>query len=65
MDDIVKINIQVKNVADLAAINSVYTTFFNSDLPARTVIGVASLPLDALVQMDVVMSNAEGTPPAL
>lgn len=65
MDDIVKINIQLKNVADIAAVNQVYSTFFNSDLPARTIVGVSTIAMDALVQIDAVVSNAEGTPPAL
>ncbi len=65
MDDIVKVNIQLKNIADVDAVNQVYKTFFNSDLPARTIIGVAAIPMDALVQIDAVMSNAEGTPPTL
>ncbi|MGI2258647.1 Rid family hydrolase [Shewanella sp. GXUN23E] len=65
MDDIVKVNIQVTNVADLEAINDVYATFFNGELPARTVIGVAAIPAGALVQMDAIVSNGEGTPPAV
>ncbi len=64
MDDTVKINIALKNIADIEAINEVYTTFFNGDLPARTVIGVSDIPMDALIQIDAVVSNAEGTPPA-
>jgi reactive intermediate/imine deaminase len=63
MDDAVKINIQLKNIADIDALNEVYTTFFKSDLPARTIIGVSAIPLDALVQIDAVISNCEGTPP--
>jgi reactive intermediate/imine deaminase len=63
MDDIVKINIQVRNIEDLDSINKVYTTFFNGDLPANTTIGVSALPMDALVQMNAVASNCEGTPP--
>ncbi|MFU1553883.1 RidA family protein [Aeromonas sp. A04] len=63
MDDIVKVNIQVKNIADLDAINAIYTKYFPSYLPARTVIGVSELPAGALVQMDAVLSNAESTPP--
>jgi reactive intermediate/imine deaminase len=62
MDDVVKVNIQVKDIADIDAVNAIYTTFFNSDLPARTIIGVAAIPMDALVQIDVVVSNAESTP---
>ncbi|MBI9056753.1 MAG: hypothetical protein JEZ01_03170 [Labilibaculum sp.] len=64
MDDTVKINIQLKNIADVEAVNEVYTTFFKGDLPARTVVGVSAIAKDALVQIDAVVSNAEGTPPA-
>jgi len=63
MDDVVKINIQLKNIADVDAVNDVYTTFFKSELPARTTIGVSAIPLDALVQIDAIVSNGEGTPP--
>ena len=63
IDDTVKINIALKNISDIDAVNEVYTTFFKSDLPARTVIGVSAIPMDALVQIDAVVSNAEGTPP--
>lgn len=63
MDDTVKINIALKNIEDIKAVNEVYTTFFKGDLPARTVIGVSAIPMNALVQIDAVVSNAEGTPP--
>jgi reactive intermediate/imine deaminase len=65
MDDIVKINIQVKNMVDLDAVNQVYITFFNGDLPANTTVGVSAIPMNALVQIDAVASNCEGTPPQL
>ena len=64
MDDIVKINIQLTDMADLAAIDDIYAGFFSGDLPARTVIGVSDIPLGAAVQIDAVVSNGEGTPPA-
>ena len=64
MDDAVKINIQLKNIADMNAVNDVYSTFFNSELPARTCFGVSAIPMNALVQIDAVMSNCEGTPPS-
>lgn len=64
MDDVVKINIQLKNIADIDAVNEVYTTFFRGDLPARTIVGVSAIPMDALVQIDAVVSNGEGTPPS-
>ncbi|MEZ9544646.1 Rid family hydrolase [Vibrio sp. 10N.286.48.C11] len=63
MDDIVKINIQLKDITDLQTVNEVYTTFFNSELPARTVIGVSDIPMNALVQIDAIVSNGESTSP--
>ncbi len=63
MDDIVKVTVQLKDIKDIDTVDEVYKTFFNSDLPARTVIGVSAIPMDALVQIDAVLSNAEGTPP--
>jgi reactive intermediate/imine deaminase len=65
MDDIVKVNIAVKNIADIGAVDDVYATFFKSDLPARTTVGVSAIPMDALVQIDAVVSNGEGTAPGL
>ena len=62
MDDIVKINIQLTNVADINIVDDVYVQFFNSDLPARTVIGVSAIPMDSLIQIEAIVSNAEGTP---
>ncbi|NVD08931.1 reactive intermediate/imine deaminase [Vibrio sp. JPW-9-11-11] len=63
MDDIVKVTIQLTDMADLAVVEKVYPAFFNHDLPARTVIGVNQIALGARVQIDAVLSNAEGTPP--
>jgi enamine deaminase RidA (YjgF/YER057c/UK114 family) len=65
MDDIVKVNVALKNIADIGAVDEVYTTFFDSDLPARTTVGVSAILMDALVQIDAVISNGEGTAPGL
>lgn len=70
-DDIVKVNVFLKNLADIDAVNEVYTTFFPDSaiaravayFPARTMIAAAALPLDALVQIEVVVSHGDGTPP--
>ena len=62
MDDVVKVNIFLKNIADIDAVDEIYTTFFKGGTPARRTIGVSALPKDALIQIDVVVSNAEGTP---
>lgn len=63
MDDVVAVTIFLKDSADMAAVDEVYTTFFQNGVPARTTLAVSALPMDALVQIDAVVSNAEGTPP--
>ena len=70
-DDIVKVNIFVKNLADMDAVDAVYKMFFPDSAiartvayyPARTIIPVADLPMGALVQVEVVVSHGDGTPP--
>lgn len=64
MDDVVKVNIQLRDMADIDLINEVYPSFFEKELPARTVIGVKEIAMDAKVQIDAIISNAEGTPPS-
>ena len=63
MGDVVKVNIFLKNIADIDAVDEVYATFFPGGVPARRTVGVSALPENALVQIDAVVSNAEGTPP--
>jgi reactive intermediate/imine deaminase len=63
MEDIVKVNIFVKNIADMDAVDEAYKTFFPGGTPARRTVGVSALPNDALIQIDAIVSNAEGTPP--
>lgn len=63
LDDVVKVNIFVKNIDDMAAVDEVYARYFPGGVPARRTLGVAELPMGALIQIDAVVANAEGTPP--
>ncbi|UVE16525.1 Rid family detoxifying hydrolase [Pseudomonas sp. LS44] len=63
MGDVVKINIFLKNIEDIDAVDEVYTTFFPGGIPARRTVGVSALPKNALIQIEAVVSHAEGTPP--
>ena len=64
MDDVVRITIFVKNIADLDAVSAVYKTFFTTGyVPALTTVAVAALPMNALVQVEALLSNGEGTIP--
>ncbi|TDR77844.1 Rid family detoxifying hydrolase [Paludibacterium purpuratum] len=62
MADVVKVNVFVKNIEDMAAVDEIYATFFPGNAPARRTVGVSALPKDALIQIDAVVSHAEGTP---
>ena len=62
MDDVVKVNIFLKDISDMDAVDAVYADFFPGGIPARRTIGVSALSKGALIQIDVVVSNAEGTP---
>lgn len=63
MEDVVKVNIFIRDIADVDAVNDVYQGFFPGGVPARRVVGVSALPMDAQIQIDAIVSNAEGTPP--
>lgn len=63
MGDVVKINIALQNIDDIKAVDEIYIRFFPGGVPARSTIGVSALPGNALIQIDAVVSNAEGTPP--
>ncbi len=53
-DNIVKTTCFLKNMEDFVTFNQVYQTFFAEELPARSAVGVASLPKDALLEIKVI-----------
>ena len=63
MTDIVRITVFVKNIKDVDAVDEVYKTFFQGYFPTRTTVAVAALPMDALVQIEALLSHGEGTIP--
>ncbi len=63
LDDVVKVNIFLTDLADAEAVDEVYSTFFPGGVPARRTVGVSALPEGAAIQIDAVVSNAEGTAP--
>ena len=52
-DQVVKATVFLVDMADFAACNEVWTEFFKDHRPARTDIGVASLPLGARVEVEL------------
>jgi len=63
IEDVVILNILVKDIKNVDLVSKVIKTFFNGYTPAGTIIEVANISKDALVQIDAVVANAEGTLP--
>ena len=53
-DDVIKTTIFILDMGDFAAVNKVYEQYFTKTLPARSCVGVASLPKEALVEIEIV-----------
>ena len=55
LQDVVKLNVYLTDLANFAKVNEIMGTYFNQPYPARAAVGVAQLPRGALVEMDAVM----------
>lgn len=49
---VVKTTVFLRHIWDFEAMNEVYSQAFGGHRPARSTVGVASLPLDALVEIE-------------
>jgi reactive intermediate/imine deaminase len=55
LDDMVKLNIYLTDLAHFAKVNEIMANYFHQPYPARAAVGVASLPRNALVEADGVL----------
>lgn len=55
--DIVKTTVLLTDIADFAAMNGVYATFFEGDYPARICFQVVALPKGVKVEIDAVAAR--------
>lgn len=55
LQQIVKLNIYLTDLANFATVNEIMAKHFEQPYPARAAIGISQLPKDALVEMDGVM----------
>ena len=53
--DAVKVTVLLDSIADFAAMNGVYATFFTENMPARVCYEVAKLPMGAKVEIDAIL----------
>lgn len=55
---VLKVNIYVTDISDMAKLNDAYKTYFNTEpLPVREAVCVKALPLGASVEMSVIASK--------
>ena len=53
-DHVVRTTVYLADMADFAAMNEVYATYFSSPAPARSTVQAAALPKNARVEIDVI-----------
>ena len=54
LGDVVRTTVYLRDMADFAAMNTVYARFFPGAPPARSTVAVAGLPRDARVEIDAI-----------
>lgn len=59
LSDAVRMSIYVTDISTFAQVNEAYGSYFDSDPPARTTIGVAALPGGAQIEMDAIVALPE------
>jgi reactive intermediate/imine deaminase len=55
LEDLVKLNVYLTDLADFPLVNQVMAEYFTEPYPARAAVGVSALPKGAAVEMDGVM----------
>ena len=53
-EHVTKVNVFLTDIDDFAAMNEVYAEQFDQPFPARTTIGVASLPLGSAIEIELI-----------
>jgi 2-iminobutanoate/2-iminopropanoate deaminase len=54
MDNVIKVNVYLTSMKNFGGMNEVYQSVFNPPYPARTTVAVAELPLNAIVEIELV-----------
>ena len=52
---VARVGIYLTDLANFAAVNAVMKEYFHEPFPARSTIGVASLPMNAQVEVDMIL----------
>jgi 2-iminobutanoate/2-iminopropanoate deaminase len=54
LENVVKTTVFLKDMADFASFNEIYSRFFTRSLPARSTVEVAALPKGALIEIEAI-----------
>ncbi|MDB2120398.1 RidA family protein [Clostridium paraputrificum] len=54
MDKVVKATVFVKDLGQFGEVNEVYSEYFGQNSPARSCVQVAKLPMDAVIEIEVI-----------
>jgi 2-iminobutanoate/2-iminopropanoate deaminase len=54
MEDVVKVTIFLKNIANFNQVNEIYSTYFPTSQPARSTVEVARLPRDVEIEIEAI-----------
>ena len=57
LSNVVKTTVLLSDIADFAAMNEVYASFFNAPYPARSAFAVRDLPKGALVEIEMIAAK--------
>jgi len=58
LNDVVRFTVYLTDLKHFAKVNEIMATYVQEPYPARAAVGVASLPRDALVEIDAIMVTA-------
>jgi reactive intermediate/imine deaminase len=59
LDDAVKVNVFLTDLADFARVNQVMAQYFSQPYPARAAVGVAALPRGALIEIEAILVSSQ------
>lgn len=54
LDTVIKVTVFVKNMDDFSKINEIYSTYFIDHKPARSLVEVARLPKDGVIEIEAI-----------
>jgi 2-iminobutanoate/2-iminopropanoate deaminase len=58
IENVIKTTIFIQDMDQFTTINKIYEEFFNGHKPARSTVEVSRLPKDALIEIEVIASQA-------